>query len=120
MQYRIGICRQAREDYWTETELETNDPKLAVEKWFELSQRNPMDAFIDTTRCDSALALITYCKEHMNWLENLCDNPKFPYKSEHMVKAITSEFSSGCRSFTEYDLGDGDFAFDSIYPFCVG
>lgn len=91
---------------------QTNDPRKAIKIWFMLSKKFPTCVDIITkTRADC----ITLLKEATpEYLTELYQQYKNPYKLEFLINASADKLADGCSGLIEGEYGD------VIYPFCGG
>lgn len=94
------------------TDMETDNPKKAIELWFAIGQKFPMCTDIRTRTKADALALLREATPE--YLEELYKKYKCPYKLDFLTSCVLNTISSNCYSFYENEYGD------SIYPFCSG
>lgn len=99
------------EDY--EDNVYTDDPKEAIEAWFKLGEKAPMDTAIMTKTKASAVELVKSATEEL--LTSLHSKYKCPYRLDYMIQEVQKKVADGQKYFHELrDYGD------SIHPFGVG
>lgn len=118
--YIVDIYHEVNEDHWSDAKYEGNDPKQAIEVWAELERSEPTMVSINVRRKTEAQELIAYAYENMDWLMELCEQPKFPYKADYIKKAVERAKKNECMTFHEYQTWDGDYYPDQVHPFDLG
>lgn len=94
----------------------TDSPAEAIEDWFRVNQKCPMETTIYMWDKNDAIALIDYAYDHMDWVLDLADQYNCQIKKEYLEKWIISERDRKCSGF----LGKVDGFPDSVSPFSFG
>lgn len=94
------------------TDMETDNPKKAIELWFSIGQKFPMCTNIRAKTKADAIALLREATPE--YLTELHDKYKCPYKLEFLINSVSHSLSGNCYDFYENEYGD------SVSPFCCG
>lgn len=116
----VDVYFEVNEDSWTEVKYKGNSPRKAIEEWAKLERKYPTMVSINVCRRAEAMELIEYAYNNMEWVKEVCSTVGFPYVWEHVENGIERGYSNECSSFHEYQLWDGEYAPDQVYPFCLG
>ena len=92
----------------------TDYPKNALEHWFKLEKKYPMDVAIMCRRREDALKLVEFVALEPNIVYLLNEKWPSPYKPEYLVEECEKAAENGCKYFYENEFGD------SVHPFSVG
>lgn len=93
--------------------VKTDDPKIALEAWFMLAGRYPMEAAVFAkTKAD----VVALCKAASSeFLHELAIKyPNNPYDLQYLIDGAAKEVAQNGQGFLESDFGD------QVYPFCYG
>ena len=101
-------------DYNIDEERGITSPEKAIELWFKIEAKHPLNTDISAYKKDDAIALITWAYENQNKIAEWYKKYRCPYKLEFMLAAIKRQYNNGCRSFHENEFGE------MIDPFCIG
>ena len=89
----------------------TDNPKIAIKKWFDFQKNCPYNVYISTVLKSDALELLKNASE--DYLTSLYSKYGSPYKLEYLIDSVKTQIDNGCRGFYE-KYGD------QIEPFSVG
>ena len=119
--YLVDVYFIAREDSWTEKKLETDSPQKAIEKWAELELVHDYatSVSINAYKKEHVMELMQYAHDNEEWLHELCNKEKFPYKWEYIRDAIEQNIRLECCTFHETCI-NGDYYRDMVHPFDIG
>lgn len=93
-------------------ELDTDDPKKAIELWFRIGQKFPTCTdLMAKTKADACVLLREATPEY---LTELYSKYKCPYKLDYLISGAQRSMSRGCSDFYVSEFGD------SVYPFSCG
>lgn len=101
-------------DYNIDEERGISSPAKAIELWFEIGAKHPLNTDISAYKKADAIALITWAHENQDKIAEWHKQYGCPYKLESMLAAIERQFNNGCKSFHESEYGE------MIDPFCIG
>ena len=89
-------------------------PVKAIQIWFQLGKKNPMDTAIMTKTKANAIELCKAATPEV--ITRLYDRYDSCYKLEYLIDGAAEKVADGCKFFHEDKYGYGD----QIYPFCYG
>ena len=91
--------------------VKTNEPKEAIEKWFDFGRKYPMCANVQCATKEDAKKILLYVKEHEEDVKELYDKG-CPYKWEWFLNGVEKGIRTECADF--------QWEWDSISPFSMG
>lgn len=91
--------------------VKTNEPKEAIEKWFDFGRKYPMCANIQCATNEDAKQLLLYANENQEYVRSMYDKG-CPYKWDWILNGIQQGIKSK-RPLLQWDM-------DSVFPFCMG
>lgn len=89
-------------------------PAKAIQYWFQLGKKYPMDTAIQTPKKDWAIELCKAATPEV--IERFYNKYGSCYKLDYLVDSAAEQVEKGCRFFHEDQYGYGD----QIHPFCYG
>lgn len=89
-------------------------PVKALQIWFQLGKKNPMDTAIMTKTRADALELCQAATSDV--IEKLYERYDSCYKLEYLIDGAAQKVADGCKYFHQDKYGYGD----QVYPFCYG
>lgn len=101
-------------DYIIDEERGISSPAKAIELWFKIEAKHPLNTDISAYKKADAIALITWAYENQDKITEWHKKYRCPYKLESMLAAIERQFNNKCKSFSESEYGE------MIDPFCIG
>lgn len=113
--YSVGVLDGFDIDSTVETVYKGDDIMQALHIWTAESKDNPTMCAIYASRKADADAFYAFCRNNKKRIKELCSGTRFPYKWEYIEKGIEKG-----TDFKEYELYDGIYAEDQLYPFCLG
>lgn len=109
-----GTAPTGAGDYNIDEERGISDPAKAIELWFKIGAKHPLNTDISAYKKADAVALITWAHENQDKITEWHKKYGCPYKLESMIAAVERQFNNGCKSFHENEYGE------MIDPFCIG